>query len=898
MSLFDNAINKRLSDYSYIASIESKKKKVSNKPQKIIKGKLLNKIVESNLNENAITKRLEQISYSNIDGQRQEAKNYAPEGVQMLGQLDREKPLTAITKEMIKEFQENEVTPIMVDGEARQYRPADYDPNLVSSPEEMESRVNRLNEWLKELQDERGDISNKIAVVDDKIKTTNESIISSQKDINENIFSFSSYYKLQQKKRELDKLKEERKQLDSSLDKVRYDISNYEDAIKRVRYDTTDREEIKRYEQSLMQQNRNRLNLQQQPYESDYEYYKRLREVEKTKFNPVLYRQYAVNQNIKELKSKMTDLFNDTSFIESVIKKLPDENKFLINKNFNQIKTNFIQDYGFNPSMSVNMAVDNINSELNKLSATNIQRFVRGNLGRQQANMQRQIQTDEAAENLQRFVRGNLGRQQAQEQIAQEAIRRNQQDLNAARNLQRFARGNLGRKQIQEQILQTRREKEQQSQAEQAERYAEREARQLALAQQREQRQIDKQIKESIRNQSALDIQRVFRGKLGKKEAAQVAAQAARQKAAQVAEQKYAERLARAQSYSNTLAQIQAQEQAQELMQRIAQTQALSKNLKQENKAAQLERQSSEQSQEFPPSYALERQPLTFEARTGRNELSMVGLKERQAGERKMMDEAERQRIQEIQKTRRAAPIIQRFFKTNKDKIQSKKAEILAQQAKAAPIIQQFFQTTKNKVELMNAIAKKIEKLEEQKSEKLKAEKARKAQELLQQYTETPAATELSGAMTVAEQKESQLRKVRSDLGSKRGPYKKKSLTPEQRRTVQQPDKQIMTRSQALNAVLQRQQPGRNRTLDQINEEVDQLLDYRDTQGAAGSGFVRRPKKRVVKIPQQDKMKNRLRLVVSQMEAGNTNPRLIKELNDLYKSLYEIDNAYLLIKKK
>jgi len=45
MSLFDNAINKRLSDYSYIASIESGKKKVS-KQQKIIKGKLQNKIVE------------------------------------------------------------------------------------------------------------------------------------------------------------------------------------------------------------------------------------------------------------------------------------------------------------------------------------------------------------------------------------------------------------------------------------------------------------------------------------------------------------------------------------------------------------------------------------------------------------------------------------------------------------------------------------------------------------------------------------------------------------------------------------------------------------------------------------------------------------------------------------
>jgi hypothetical protein len=44
-------------------------------------------------------------------------------------------------------------------------------------------------------------------------------------------------------------------------------------------------------------------------------------------------------------------------------------------------------------------------------------------------------------------------------------------------------------------------------------------------------------------------------------------------------------------------------------------------------------------------------------------------------------------------------------------------------------------------------------------------------------------------------------------------------------------------------------------------------------------------------------MKNRLRLVASQIEAGNTNPKLIKEVNELYKKLYDIDNAYMLLKK-
>ena len=102
----ENAINKRNSDYSYDATIKAKKikKETSRRSPKVVYGtdSLLDKIITSNLNNNATHKRLEQISYSAINGQRQEEATYKPEGVQMLGQMGREKPLTAITKEMIQ----------------------------------------------------------------------------------------------------------------------------------------------------------------------------------------------------------------------------------------------------------------------------------------------------------------------------------------------------------------------------------------------------------------------------------------------------------------------------------------------------------------------------------------------------------------------------------------------------------------------------------------------------------------------------------------------------------------------------------------------------------------------------------------------------------------------------
>jgi hypothetical protein len=50
--------------------------------------------------------------------------------------------------------------------------------------------------------------------------------------------------------------------------------------------------------------------------------------------------------------------------------------------------------------------------------------------------------------------------------------------------------------------------------------------------------------------------------------------------------------------------------------------------------------------------------------------------------------------------------------------------------------------------------------------------------------------------------------------------------------------------------------------------------------------------KRKPAIKPEEKMKNRLRLVASQIDTGNTNPKLIAELNNSYKQLSNINNAY------
>ena len=260
----------------------------------------------------------------------------------MLGQLNREKPLSAITREMIQEYQEEQKKPFMVDGEARKYMKADYEPSFPVPFDELKS-TDEIDSLITIYRQGREDVSNKIGNIDRLIKETNDYILLLKKNVDEtgqNLFSYKS------EEANLEKLKQERKKLENEMDRHNNVLKNLdEDRKEFLRQNAiinqANREEVKKYEQALMQMNRNRLNLQQQPYESEYEYYNRLKEAERSKYDPVLYKQYAANEVTKKIKTNFTELFDDKSFIEDVIKNLDDEDKFVINKNFNAVERLF-----------------------------------------------------------------------------------------------------------------------------------------------------------------------------------------------------------------------------------------------------------------------------------------------------------------------------------------------------------------------------------------------------------------------------------------------------------------------------------------------------------------------------------------------------------------------------
>ena len=122
-----------------------------------------------------------------------------------------------------------------------------------------------------------------------------------------------------------------------------------------------------------------------------------------------------------------------------------------------------------------------------------------------------------------------------------------------------------------------------------------------------------------------------------------------------------------------------------------------------------------------------------------------------------------------------------------------------------------------------------------------------------------------------------------------------KSLRPEERELIQQQEEREI-RAQVLQAELDK--PG-NKRLQDIGRKLEAVEEERMAKTSApkkGRGF-RKPPKRQIKVSQEEKKKDRLRLVIAQIQAGNTNPKLIQEVNKLYKDLYNIEGAYMLIKK-
>jgi hypothetical protein len=847
----ENKINKRLNDYTLNAFKEAKNKPSDvRKPKHSIKEAarargaprlLLNKIVKASLNEGEINKRLDQAAYAAINGQRQQERA-TPEGITMLGQLNREKPLNAITREMIQEYQEEQQAPIMDDGEARKYKKSDYEV-ILQVPVEIE------------------DLKNEIRTIYRNRVATAETI----KNLDENFKALNDYYKVLQRdirsfglipdiKRELTENEKARYELSQERLKLLNDIEKYNFAIEQkmkegreiVRQNSLipeqNKEEIKKYEQSLKDLNRNRLNLQQQPNESELEYYKRLQEVEKEKYDPILYKKYASNQLTKKLNTKLSDLYDDTSFKEEIIKNLSDEEKFSINKDFNLIEPLYLNKNGFNnKSLNPKMAAQELRNALNTIKT--------------QETLNK-LKEEQGAVNIQSVLRGHIGRKKARETKEAERIKSRDAEFEASR--------------IRDNATLVR---------EDASRFLEEEARRPIKA--------------------ATNIQRIVRG------------DQARIKAALIRNKNRINARNEEKTFYDNADKKLLIEMAQQQKEEIRK--AREEKEKQERITAQQKELSSIRKEQQAKFNAKELLKSVLDRQVLRN-ATIERIKENRAIEdekqrkRILSDSLKYMRIQEpyLKDIEMRIPYLEAYMKDIKEK----------QEREIAP----------QREAINREIASNIinTSLKEVKSEK---ERTNKNRQLIKEYLQSQKQLEeeinktfLSEATTANQEEDriiARLRKERSDIGKSRDPYKTqkiKQIEELMRKAKERKEENLINASIKASQVREEREAREpispsSQVIQRLPNPVGRPRKPRNPvgrppkkrdEGPAGAGLkgrARKPNKRIVKTSKEDKMKNRLRLVASQIEAGNTNPKLIKEVNELYKTLYDIDNAYMLLKK-
>lgn len=891
-SLNENALNKRLVNNSYKAVVDANKfKETSRKPQKIIYGKssLLDKIITSNLNENAVNKRLEQISYSAIDGQRQTGTPYAPEGVQMLGQMGQEKPLEAITKEMIKEYQEEEQKPFMVDGEARKYMKADYQPIL-----QVPQSLDEIKDDLRIVYKNKVATAKTIKDAEEYLKTADEYYRGLIRDIN--VFGMTDAKQKEKEQTERHIIQEKMKydKLRNQMDKYEYELKRLMNEGKEIKRQNAlipekNREEVAKYEQSLLQSNRNRLNLQQQPYESDMDYYKRLQEIEKEKVNPALYKQYSVNKASKELKPKLENLFKDESMIEGVIKSLSENDKMIINKNFDKIEKEFINKYGYNPSMNTKMAVNAVLEPLADTSSKIKALIQRKNAQDLYIPDLKSKQESEAQQEAFETLRGVFKRKKIEPKYARVVEKSRQiEEEKAQQDAFETLKGVFKRKKIEPKY-----------------------ARVVKKSREMEAQQIEE-------GKAATNIQKMFRGRLARsKQQAKMDELASQKKALS--------------KISSAFSRSLVQPEVRDILEQQGAINVLKSAILRSNYQPKLralkevieKKEAKKKEKQYMRTQEAYLQDI--EKRLPMIEGWVDYIKEQQEKEI-----APQKKLLEREMMSKPASLIQRVVRGHRGRkeYENVKADRLVQLSMEA---QQRGQLSPSATALSGAttVAEQVEAgLRKPRSDigVLRGEYSGARKAIVRTFMEGLSPEEKSawnkirrvGGMTEEDfmKRLTKEREERQGAKSSAAAEPEKKLSPMEKALQEKIAKQLKkvekTEPSAATArAASTQSPPRaekektpsppraipaTRTT-KTKTLAEQLAEkkLKKTEKPEGSGL-RKPKRRQSKVSSKDKKKNRLQLVVSQIKAGNTNPKLIVEVNKLYKDLYDIDNAIMLLK--
>jgi hypothetical protein len=291
-----------------------------------------------------------------------------------------------VTKEMILDYQQEMRKPIVVNGEKYNYHPStvdidkiEYDPpiaeeltpaQIIRLESDKDYMLRRLEFYQQEIVRLERDVKQEIRIEYDNKKSSlvqrgrQSQIPQLDIDFDDNMERIDRY---------IEELNDIITDLEVQIDQINFRINSNErnkriNQADRARVDKENAIRLKAYKEDLNQLNKGRLNIEQQPNESDDEFRDRLRDTGMMTYDEDAMSRSAELYNREKMKERMMEIHRDTAMIGNALKSFDADQLFKMNKNWSTLKQNFIKIYGFNsPAVRDRDIVDFFTSQINPL---------------------------------------------------------------------------------------------------------------------------------------------------------------------------------------------------------------------------------------------------------------------------------------------------------------------------------------------------------------------------------------------------------------------------------------------------------------------------------------------------------------------------------------------------
>jgi hypothetical protein len=363
---------------------------------------LWDKIITQNEIDSALIRDLSDLSYKTTKGRREKGRSLK-DGIVNVGTLPflEKPPPDAITKEMILDYQKSLTEPLKdaITGKpiTDKYYPATfaYDvsdittpPTLINEPTlgkpadqtDIELFQNKLELGVAKIQQDRQKFKEEKDLLTEMKSTLNFGKLEVDSDGYTNIvpWTISEKKKLETdigiKDRDIRQLEREMNALYLDNGNIKKIIMSIKENIKDnknliIQHNKSINDNLQKYRENFLTQNQNKMVVEEQrPNETQEEYLQRMKDMQAEQFDMNLYQEKANLHQIHMLKKNLRQIFSNDAMIENIIKSFKEEQRFIINKHFPEIREYILETYGKNnTNLSLEDIVEVITSHLERI---------------------------------------------------------------------------------------------------------------------------------------------------------------------------------------------------------------------------------------------------------------------------------------------------------------------------------------------------------------------------------------------------------------------------------------------------------------------------------------------------------------------------------------------------